>query len=192
MANPTQVAVPLHKPKLQEKLFFLFSGMIVSIPLTLFINNFSDYLLPILPSNYIVLVYVVLLAPFIEEFSKAYPLFYRHAETERSVFVLGFLVGLGFGIVEFLEYVVLFQAPILLRVPGIFFHAATTSIVAFGISRKRSFWYYLIAVALHMSNNLFASMGWVWILGGPAVVGLAYVLSWFFYGKTQERTIPFR
>ena len=192
MAKPENMTVPLHKPRLQEKLFFLFSGMIVSIPLTLFINNFSDYLLPILPSDYTVLVYVVLLAPFIEEFSKAYPLFYRHAETERSVFVLGFLVGLGFGIVEFLEYVVLFQAPILLRVPGIFFHAATTSIVAFGISRKRSFWYYLIAVALHMSNNLFASMGWVWILGGPAVVGLAYVLSWFFYGKTQGRTIPFR
>src|SRR4030043_2056460 len=122
MANPTQVSVPLHKPKLQEKLFFLFSGMIVSIPLTLFINNFSDYLLPILPSNYIVLVYVVLLAPLIEEFSKAYPLFYRHAETERSIFTLGFLVGLGFGIVEFIEYVVLFQAPILSRLPGIFFH----------------------------------------------------------------------
>jgi RsiW-degrading membrane proteinase PrsW (M82 family) len=192
MANPDNATVPLHKPKLQEKLFFLFSGMIVSIPLTLFINNFSDYLLPILPTDYIVLVYVVLLAPFIEEFSKAYPLFYRHAETERSVFVLGFLVGLGFGIVEFIEYVVLFHAPILLRLPGIFFHASTTSIIAFGISRKRSFWYYLIAVALHLSNNLFASMGWVWIIGGPVVVGLAYVLSWFLYGKTQERTIPFR
>src|SRR4030067_2091042 len=141
MANPTQVAVPLHKPKLQEKLFFLFSGMILSIPLTLFINNFSDYLLPILPSNYIVLVYVVLLAPLIEEFSKAYPLFYRHAETERSIFGLGFMVGLGFGIAEFLEYVVLFQAPILSRVPGIFFHATATSIVAFAISSRLSFWF---------------------------------------------------
>src|SRR4030065_2090622 len=128
MAKPENMTVPLHKPRLQEKLFFLFSGMVVSIPLTLFINNFSDYLLPIFPSNYIVLVYVVLLAPLIEEFSKAYPLFYRHAETERSIFVLGFLVGLGFGIAEFIEDVVLFRAPILLRVPGIFFHAATTSI----------------------------------------------------------------
>jgi RsiW-degrading membrane proteinase PrsW (M82 family) len=192
MTKPENTTVPIHKPKLQEKLFFLFSGMIVSIPLTLFINNFSDYLQPIVPSNYLVLVYVVLLAPLIEEFSKAYPLFYRHAETERSIFTLGFLVGLGFGIVEFIEYVVLLQAPILLRLPGIFFHAATTSIVAFGISRKRSFWYYLIAVALHMANNLFATSGWVWILGGPIVAGLAYVLSWFFYGKTQERTIPFK
>jgi RsiW-degrading membrane proteinase PrsW (M82 family) len=192
MTKPENTIVPIHKPKLQEKLFFLFSGMIVSIPLTLFINNFSDYLQPIVPSNYLVLVYVVLLAPLIEEFSKAYPLFYRHTETERSIFTLGFLVGLGFGIVEFIEYVVLLQAPILLRLPGIFFHAATTSIVAFGISRKRSFSYYLIAVALHMANNLFATSGWVWILGGPIVAGLAYVLSWFFYGKTQERTIPFK
>jgi RsiW-degrading membrane proteinase PrsW (M82 family) len=192
MAKPDNISVPLHKPKLQEKLFFLFSGMVVSIPLTLFITNFSDYLQPIVPSNYLVLVYVVLLAPLIEEFSKAYPLFYRHAETERSIFTLGFLVGLGFGIVEFIEYVVLLRASILLRLPGIFFHASTTSIVAFGISRKRSFWYYLIAFALHMSNNLFATTGWTWIIGGPAAIGLAYLLSVFFYGKTRESTIPFK
>jgi RsiW-degrading membrane proteinase PrsW (M82 family) len=166
------------------------SGAIVSIPLTLFISTFSDYLFILIPYNYIGLLSAVLLAPFIEEFSKAYPLFYRHAETERSIFVLGFLVGLGFGIVEFIEYIVIFQAPILVRLPGIFFHASTTSIIAFGISKKRSLWYYLLAVTLHMLNNLFASLGFVWIIGGPVITALTYLLSWLFHGKTKERMIP--
>ena len=190
LTTPESTTIPLHKPKLRERLFFLMSGAIVSIPLTLFISTFSDYLFILIPYNYIGLLSAVLLAPFIEEFSKAYPLFYRHAETERSIFVLGFLVGLGFGIVEFIEYIVIFQAPILVRLPGIFFHASTTSIIAFGISKKRSLWYYLIAVALHMSNNLFASLGFVWIFGGPVITALTYLLSWLFHGKTKERMIP--
>jgi hypothetical protein len=184
------IVIPLHKPKIQEKLFFLMSGAIVSIPLTLFVSTFSDYLFILVPYDYIGLLSAVLLAPFIEEFSKAYPLFYRHAETERSIFTLGFLVGLGFGIVEFIEYVVILQAPILVRLPGIFFHASTTSIIAFGISKKRSLWYYLVAVALHMSNNLFASLGFVWIIGGPVTAGVTYLLSWFFHSKTKQRMIP--
>jgi RsiW-degrading membrane proteinase PrsW (M82 family) len=190
MAGQISVTIPIHKPKVQEKLFFLVSGVIVSIPLTLFINIFSDYLLSFMSTLYASVLSTVLLAPFIEEFSKAYPLFYRHAETERSIFTLGFLVGLGFGIAELIEYVVLIQAPILLRVPAVFFHASTTSIIAFGIGKKRTFPYYLVVVALHMSNNFFAVLGSVWDLTGPAILGAAYFLSWFFYGKTQERMIP--
>jgi RsiW-degrading membrane proteinase PrsW (M82 family) len=158
--------------------------------LTLFINVFSDYLLSSMSEFNASLLSTVLLAPFIEEFSKAYPLFYRHAETERSIFTLGFLVGLGFGIAELVEYVVLVQESILLRLPGVLFHASTTSIMAFGIAKKRPFPFYLIAVTLHLSNNLFAVLGPVLYLTGPAVIGIAYMLSWFFYGKTQERMIP--
>lgn len=189
MATQDSMTIPLHKPKLPEKLFFLLSGIVVSIPLTLFINTFSDYLVFSMPAEYTTIVSIGILAPFIEEFSKAYPLLYRHAETERSIFTLGFLVGLGFGIAEFVEYVVLFQEPIVVRLPGIFFHASTTSIIAFGIGKKRPFLFYLLAVALHLSNNLLALMQPLWYFLGPIIIGLAYSLSWYFHGVTRERMI---
>jgi hypothetical protein len=184
------VTIPIHRPKIQEKLFFLLSGMIVSIPLTSFIYAFPDLLLSLLPETMAATLVAVLFAPLVEEFSKAYPLFYRHAETERSIFTLGFLVGMGFGIVELVEYVVFLQVPILLRLPGVFFHASTTSIVAFGIAKKRPIPFYLIAVALHLSNNLLAAFWPLYLFGGPAIIGLTYFLCWFFYQKTEERMIP--
>ena len=166
--------------------------MIVSIPLTLFVTTFTDYLLSIGTSTvYAGVLSTVLFAPLVEEFSKAYPLFYRHAETERSIFTLGFLVGLGFGIVELIDYVVIVGQPLLLRLPLVFFHASATSITAFGIAKKRILPFYLVAVGLHLFNNLFAVLGPVWDVGGPAFIGAAYFLSWFLYGKTQEYMIPF-
>ena len=191
MATQDNMTIPLHKPRLKEKLFFLLSGAIVSVPLTLFISQLSDYLLLLMPAIYASILSVAVLAPLIEEFSKAYPLFYRHGETERSLFVLGFLVGIGFGVVEFIEYVVFFGAPIFLRLPGIFFHASTTSIMAFGIGKKRPTVFYLVAVSLHLVNNLLAVLGPVWYVGGPVVIGLAYFLSWYLYSRTVERMIPF-
>ena len=183
--------IPLHKPRLKERLFFLLSGAVVSVPLTLFISQFSDYLVVSMPPLYASILAVAVLAPLIEEFSKAYPLFYRHGETERSFFVLGFLVGMGFGVAEFIEYVVFFQAPVVLRLPGIFFHASTTSIIAFGIGKKQTTVFYLVAVSLHLLNNLLAILGPLWYLGGIVVVGLTYFLSWSLYARTVERMIPF-
>lgn len=191
MATQDSVTIPLHKPRLKEKLFFLLSGAIVSVPLTLFITQFSDLLVVSMPPLYANILAVAILAPLIEEFSKAYPLLYRHGETERSLFVLGFLVGIGFGVVEFIEYVVFFKAPIILRLPGIFFHASTSSIVAFGIGKKRPTVFYLVAVSLHLVNNLLAILGPVWYLGGPIVIGLAYFFSWYLHSRTVERMIPF-
>jgi hypothetical protein len=169
MTEQVNMTVPIHRPKNREKLFFLLSGVIVSIPLSAFIYTFSDYVFPLLPAASAALVSSGLLAPFVEEFSKAYPLFFRHAETERSIFILGFLVGCGFGLAEFAEYVIFFNAPIVVRLPGIFFHASSTSIVAFGIGRKMAFPFYLVAVALHMLNNLFAvpQLWPVYLFGGP-------------------------
>lgn len=157
--------------------------MIVSIPLTLFINTFSDYLLSVTSTVYAGVLSTVLFAPLVEEFSKAYPLFYRHAETERSIFTLGFLVGLGFGIVELIEYVVLVQAPVLLRLPVVFFHASATSITAFGIAKKRTLPFYLVAVALHLFNNLFAVLGPVWDLEAPPL----WAQPTFYLGFSTEK-----
>jgi hypothetical protein len=190
MVGQASVTIPIHRPKIQEKLFFLLSGVIVSIPLTSFIYAFPDLVLSLIPKTLAATLVALLLAPLVEEFSKAYPLFYRHAETERSIFTLGFLVGMGFGIVELVEYVVFLQVPILLRLPGVFFHASTTSIVAFGIAKKRPGSFYLTAVALHLSNNLLATFWPLYLFGGPAIIGLTYFLCWFLYQKTEERMIP--
>ncbi len=191
MATQDSVVIPLHKPRLKERMFFLLSGAIVSVPLTLFISQFADYLFLSMPLMYANILSVAVLAPLVEEFSKAFPLFYRHGETERSLFILGFLVGIGFGIVEFIEYVVFFKVSILLRLPGIFFHASTTSIVAFGIAKRNPTVFYLVAVSLHLVNNLLAILGSVWYVGGTIAIGLAYFLSWFLYNRTVERMIPF-
>jgi RsiW-degrading membrane proteinase PrsW (M82 family) len=185
------MVIPLHKPRLKERLFFLLSGMIVSVPLTLFISQFSNVLIVSLPSFYSTILAVAVLAPLIEEFSKAFPLFYRHGETDRSIFVLGFLVGLGFGIAEFIEYVIFIGAPVILRLPGIFFHASTTSIIAYGIGKRSPILFYLIAVALHFLNNMLAILGPEWYIGGVVVIGSTYFLSWNLYTRTSERIIPF-
>ena len=47
------------------------------------------------------LVSAAFLAPLIEEFSKTYPLFYRHGETQRSIVRLALMIGLRFGVEKF-------------------------------------------------------------------------------------------
>lgn len=177
-----------HRPDKEEKLFFLLSGIIVSIPITLLFGTFANNFLGILPLTFATILSIVLFTPFIEEFAKAYPLFYRHGETERSIFILGFLVGLGFGITEFLLYVFVLHVPVYLRLPGIFFHAASTSIVAYGIGKKQPVRFYLVAVSLHFLNNFSAlfDAGSIGIL--IANVG-AYYLCWRFYNRTTEMFI---
>ncbi len=138
---------------------------------------------------YATLISTAILGPLTEEFAKAYPLFYRHGETEKSIFTLGFLVGLGFGISEFFVYVLMLGAPILVRLPGIFFHAASTSITTYGIATNRPVRFYLIAVVLHFSNNFSALFGPFWYIGGAAAVVATCFLSWRLYRKTSERIV---
>ena len=177
-----------HRPNLKEKLFFLLSGIIVSIPITLLFGTFTNNFLGAFHFVFAGLISIVIFTPFIEEFAKAYPLFYRHGETERSIFILGFLVGLGFGITEFILYVFILQVPVFVRLPGIFFHAASTSIVAYGIAKKQPARFYLIAVGLHFLNNFSAlqESGDIGIL--VANIG-AYYLCWRFYNRTTEQFI---
>ncbi len=183
-----KIVISLHKPPLHEKFFFFISGIVTSLPLTLFINGFANYLLITMPLFHATLFSIVILAPLIEEFAKAFPLFYRHGETEKSIFTLGFLVGLGFGFAEFLIYVFELGVPILVRLPLVFFHAATTSILAYGLTRRQPTLFYFIAVLLHFLNNGFAMFNQLWFLRGAAVA-VAYFLSWHFYSKTSERIV---
>jgi RsiW-degrading membrane proteinase PrsW (M82 family) len=183
------MVIPVHKPRLTEKIFFFVSGTLVSVPLTLFVNSFSDYLCVLLPIFYARICSIAILTPFIEEFAKAYPLFYRHGETEKSLFTLGFLVGLGFGISEFLLYVFTLGAPIHVRLPGVFFHATSTSITAYGIATKRPILFYMTAVALHFLNNFSTLFYPLWFVVGPVALTTTYLLSWVLYRKTSEKIV---
>lgn len=188
--HDNNAVIPRHRPDVKEKLFFFISGIIISTPFVLFVESLSDYFLNIrLPELYAVAFSAAIIAPLGEEFAKAYPLFYRHGETERSVFTLGFLVGLGFGITEFLLYIFVYKAPVLLRVPAILFHATNTSITAYGIARRQTIQFYFIAVALHVSNNFFAVFGQFWLIGGVAAIATSYLLSWRLYHNTSERIV---
>jgi len=178
-----------HKPDRRERLFFFISGIIISVPFTLLIGTFSRTLCLIMTIFFAELCSTAIFTPLIEEFAKAYPLFYRHGETERSLFSLGFLVGLGFGITEFFLYTLALGAPIPVRLPGLFFHAASAAITTYGIANKRSLRFYLIAVALHALNNFSAFFGIFWFIGGIIAVVIAYVLAWRLYRKTSEEFV---
>jgi len=189
MAEENNIIIQLHKPETKELFFFFLSGAIVSVPLTLYAGIFSNHLCVLVPIFYSVVCSTNILVPFIEEFAKAFPLFYRHGETERSIFTLGFLVGLGFGIIEFFVYIIGSGASVNSRFPAIFFHAASTSITAYGIVIKRPMQFYLIAALAHLIINFFAFSRSLWFPGGPAVLVVTYFLSWHLYGKTREKMI---
>lgn len=174
---------PFHKPGIREKTFFLISGALVSVPFTLFFAQFYS-LLPIIWS-------AVVFAPFVEELSKVYPLFYRHGETQRSLVVLGVLVGLGFGITELILYVVVFGAPFVSRLPGVIFHASSAGIAAFGIAKKNPLPYFLLSVLLHLINNLvtFSGILPLSLLVQIVVLISAYLLVWHFYHKASDQMV---
>ncbi len=171
--------IPIHKPSRKELAFFFASGILVSIPFALFFSN----LYPLVPQA----LAVIIIAPFIEELAKVFPLFYRHGETERSYVVLGLLIGLGFGISEFVLYVGLLGVPFVVRIPGIIFHASSASITAYGIAKKNPLPYYLIAVALHVGNNFFASVSDIFTAGAELLILIAvYLLAWRFYHRASK------
>lgn len=182
MENQRQCVIPIHKPRLPELTFFFSSGILVSIPFTFFFSQFYTFFPEVLT--------VVVFAPLIEELAKVLPLFYRHGETERSIVTLGLLIGLGFGISEFVLYVFFLNVPFLARIPGIVFHSSSAVIAAYGIAKKNPLPYYFIAVLLHLANNFFA------VLANPLsffvallVLITAYYLAWRYYHKASKERI---
>jgi len=178
-----QCVIPIHKPTPRELAFFFSSGILVSIPFALFFSQ----LYTLVPTA----LAVVIFAPFIEELAKVFPLFYRHGETERTYVTLGVLIGLGFGISEFVLYVFFQGVSPVARFPGIIFHASSAAITAYGIAKKNPLPYYLLSVGLHIANNFFALSGDI-ILGVFAellVLISVYLLAWRLYHKTSKDKI---
>ena len=177
--EPPHCIVPIHRPSLKELAFFFSSGFLVSVPFTLFFSN----LYSILPEA----LAIILFAPLIEELAKVFPLFYRHGETERSYVVLALLIGLGFGISEFVLYVTFLGVPFFVRIPGIIFHASSAAIVGFGIAKKNPLPYYLIAVGLHLGNNFFAFAANIFsVFASLLILITAYLLAYSFYQKSRK------
>jgi RsiW-degrading membrane proteinase PrsW (M82 family) len=171
-------------------LFFLFSGIIVSIPMALFFEPSTTFLGNYFTSFESEILAVAVLAPIIEEFAKAYPLFYRHGESQKSLFTMGLLVGLGFGITEFFAYVLLLGVPWYVRLPGLAFHPALTSIVAYGIATKRSAPFYVVAVVFHSLVNFMA------VLGAPVllyalVLATVFSLPFILYSMASEQVTDY-
>jgi len=81
--------------KLVSSLLFFISGVVISVSLTLLVGRFTDSLCIVLPMFYAALCSTAIVKPFVEEFAKAYPLFYQHGETEKSIFTLGFPCWFG-------------------------------------------------------------------------------------------------
>ena len=190
METEQTATIPVHKPDLKEKLFFLLSGLLVSVPFTVFFSDFSNSLCVAMPLFFAQVCSTVIFAPFIEEVAKVFPLFYRHGETERSILDLGILVGLGFGVTEFALYIFALGAPFLSRIPGVIFHASSTCITAYGIAKKKPVPFYLISVALHLANNLLAlfSSSFSYI-PGLLILVTAYLLAWRLYRRTSETIV---
>ncbi len=182
------ILIKVHRPDIYEKIFFFLSGIIISVPLTLFVETLGSQNFFGIPDFFFSIFSVAILAPLIEEFAKAYPIFYRHGETERSIFVLGFLAGLGFGVTEFFVYVIS-GAPIYIRIFGVFFHAANTSIIAYGVAKRQVLKFYSMAVFLHALNNFSALLGIFYLVGGSIALATSFSFSYYFYTITQEKII---
>jgi RsiW-degrading membrane proteinase PrsW (M82 family) len=182
MVNETsrQCVIPLHKPSRKELIFFFASGLLVSIPFAAFYES-------LVPSAFSAALLIVVLAPFIEELAKVFPLFYRHGETERSLVTLGLLIGLGFGVAEFFEYIFFAHAPVVAAIPHIIFHGSSATITAYGIAKKNPLPYYMIAVSLHIMNNFFALTSDILlgILAELLVLITVYLLAWRYFHKAS-------
>jgi RsiW-degrading membrane proteinase PrsW (M82 family) len=191
MLEQKECAIPIHKPNSRELTFFFACGIIISVPITLFIAGLADSLLVGFDEFTATLLSVAIFAPFIEEFSKIFPLYYRHGETQRSIMQLAVVVGLGFGLVEMITYVTLYGIVILpFRIPGLLFHPASTAIAAYGIAKKRPFLYYALAVSLHFLNNFLAVTTKSLPLSPSILIVAATVwIAWSFYNKTTEKFI---
>ena len=162
----------------KERVFFFLSGIIVGVPVALFFESISDQYFTAFGA-------ATIIAPLIEEFAKADPLFFRYERPARTLMRLGLLSGLGFGLAEFVVYVSLGTA-FYLRIPAIGFHAAGTAIIGYGVFRQKTIQFYFLSAALHFLNNLFAGFGELWLVGGIGATLASYYLAWRFYRKAQS------
>jgi len=173
-----------HGLDLKKRSFFFLSGMIVSIPFVFYTKTMFNRLCYTMPTWYARLISTAIFTPFMEELAKAYPLMYRQGESERSIFLQGAIVGLGFGVAEALIYVFMLGAPITFRMWGVLFHTFTAPITAYGIAKKRPLPPYLLAVTLHFLNNLSAIYNLLFLTTGYPILITTITITWYLNVRT--------
>jgi RsiW-degrading membrane proteinase PrsW (M82 family) len=191
------------EPWFQLWIVFLFGAIVaVVVAITLEVLAMALLSLPIVreydlfaknPSA-MTFVMAVVVAPFFEEFAKLFGLLRTSGfiDHPRSGLVFGAAVGLGFAATENMLYegsallgggVVLFLTTALVRsFSSALMHGSATSMSGYGLARSMfggKSWvpYYLLAVLMHATFNLFASFGGLFEseLGSIAdLVGLAF------------------
>lgn len=176
-----------YKGNLSTYIWSFLQGLIGSVFLTVIFENIArGFLVDLFRNELAGFILLVIVAPIVEEYFKIYPLFRRRAESPETLIIFGFLIGLGFGVSEFLIYVLLAKVPVLVRLPGLFFHGASAAIATMGLVKNNLAKYYLIAVILHAAVNFFAELGQVYILGGLGSVILTYILAYNFYRVAED------
>lgn len=182
--------------ELGKKAFFFLSGVLISIALTIHVRRFVDPLLYKIPLfkgqgwKLRVPFRKTLITPFLEEFAKAYPIMYRSDDKERSLFTLGSLVGLGFGIAESIMYISMGKASINERLLPTLFHAASTAIVAYGIAKDRPIRSYLASVTLHSLYNLSLVLEISWIISTYPILLATFSIAVLLHRKTSPLSLP--
>jgi len=176
----------IHGLNLKKRSFFLLSGMIVCIPFVFYTKTMFNRLCFTMPTSYARLISAAIFTPFMEELAKAYPLMYRQGEAERSIFLQGAIVGLGFGVAEALIYIFMLGAPMAIRLPGVLFHTLTAPITAYGIAKNRPLPPYLLAVTLHFLNNLSAILDLLWLITGYPILITTFTIAWYLYGRSCD------
>lgn len=166
--------------------FYFLSGVFVSIPFTFYTKTIMNRLCIMIPAFAARIFSTAIFTPFLEELAKAYPLMYRQGDTERSIFLQGAIVGLGFGVAEALIYVFMLGAPMVIRLPGILFHTLTAPITAYGIARNRPLPLYLLAVTLHFLNNLSAIYDLLWLTTGYPILIITCTIAWYLNGNSSN------
>jgi len=179
--------IPIHRPSRLEISTFFTQGIFMSIPMAIYFEKyFYTHLTQVAPWLPIPEVMAVALAPFVEEFAKVFPLFQRHGETARTIVLLGFITGLGFGFAEFLIYVFQYGAPVGDRILQIFDHASYSLISSYGLVARRFVPFFLLAVGLHAFFNLLVGYGNFLVVVAVASAGIAILLAWNLYNRAQE------
>jgi len=186
------------EPFLAVQAVFLY-GLTVALILAIILELIAISIIDAVAGGLSILAYnlilAVILAPFIEEFTKAtgvMAVMRRLIEPENGL-VYGAAVGLGFAAAENVLYYtsalaagtdVFILTAVARTLTSTLLHASASALVGFGLSRSRCFYmwygtprawfpYYLLAVALHAGFNLLATLGGL----DPTASGMLALLS---------------
>ncbi len=189
MSKETAI-IHIHRPSQLEITSFFVQGLIMSIPMAIYFEEyFNGHLAQIAPWLPVPEVMALLLAPFIEEFAKVFPLFERHGETAKTIVFLGFITGLGFGFAEFFIYVFQYGEPVGARILQIFDHASYALISSYGLVVRRFLPFFFLAVGFHASFNLLVEQGNFLVVAAVASAGVAILLAWSLFNRAQENLV---